>query len=173
MAKPSAALKLFLAAAAACVTAQSLVGRAGPYDTPCQLKSGQNGVCIPTSNCSSGGGTSSAGFCPGAADIQVRADEDRDWLTGRLTRVGSVVHTANAPWTASTAYVSPRSPARVPRVQATVRDQRVSNAARAPSHALRRRSIRQRWMSSRASRAGIRTLVSHLQSRFFERLEED
>lgn len=40
-------------------------------DTTCTVNSGQGGVCISTSSCSSSGGHSEAGHCPGAADIQV------------------------------------------------------------------------------------------------------
>jgi lysozyme len=37
----------------------------------CSINNGQNGVCISTGSCKSGGGKSEAGHCPGAADIQV------------------------------------------------------------------------------------------------------
>ena len=39
--------------------------------TSCKIKGGLSGRCISTSACSSGGGNSEAGHCPGAADIQV------------------------------------------------------------------------------------------------------
>ena len=51
-----------------CISSQSL---AAPGTTSCTVNSGQNGVCISTGSCSSGGGHSEAGHCPGAADIQV------------------------------------------------------------------------------------------------------
>ncbi|QDS76536.1 hypothetical protein FKW77_006119 [Venturia effusa] len=38
--------------------------------TACSINSGQNGVCISTASCKSGGGKSEAGHCPGSADIQ-------------------------------------------------------------------------------------------------------
>ncbi|RFU25668.1 hypothetical protein B7463_g10670, partial [Scytalidium lignicola] len=39
-------------------------------ETLCTVNSGQAGVCISTSSCHSSGGSSQAGHCPGAADIQ-------------------------------------------------------------------------------------------------------
>lgn len=41
-----------------------------PRDTACTIGSGENGVCLLTSTCSSSGGTHTANYCPGPADIQ-------------------------------------------------------------------------------------------------------
>jgi hypothetical protein len=38
--------------------------------TACTLSSGEQGTCIDTSECASQGGTSTAGYCPGAANIE-------------------------------------------------------------------------------------------------------
>lgn len=55
------------------VTISSVLGiaLAATTATGCSINSGQNGVCISTGSCKSGGGKSEAGHCPGAADIQV------------------------------------------------------------------------------------------------------
>lgn len=39
--------------------------------SPCSTNSGQNGICITTSECRDGDGIPEAGHCPGSADIQV------------------------------------------------------------------------------------------------------
>ncbi|KAF3770111.1 family 24 glycoside hydrolase [Cryphonectria parasitica EP155] len=38
--------------------------------TTCTISTGHDGICVSTTSCASGGGTSTPGFCPGAADIQ-------------------------------------------------------------------------------------------------------
>lgn len=50
----------------------------------CKIGNGTRGTCISTAACSSNGGTSEAGHCPGAANIQVSCFVDLS-CTSRLT----------------------------------------------------------------------------------------
>ena len=52
----------------------------------CKIGNGTLGTCISTSDCSGNGGTSEAGHCPGAANIQVSHSIDLS-CTFQLTRV--------------------------------------------------------------------------------------
>jgi hypothetical protein len=43
----------------------------GVTGAPCKISSGASGICMPTADCSSSGGTHHSGFCDGPSDIQV------------------------------------------------------------------------------------------------------
>lgn len=65
---------------ALCVISPKVFAAPGPVvpalfvrDTTCTINSGQGGVCISTSSCSSSGGQPEAGHCAGDADIQVNS----------------------------------------------------------------------------------------------------
>ncbi|MCJ1264543.1 hypothetical protein MMC22_004415 [Lobaria immixta] len=61
----------------------------GSGATSCKTKSGLSGTCISTSTCSSGGGKSEAGHCPGAADIQCCTHSPKDESTGGSCKIKS------------------------------------------------------------------------------------
>ena len=56
-----------------CTTPPAPDTKPPPPDTgdTCKIADGTSGECISTSSCSSNGGKSTAGFCPGATNIQV------------------------------------------------------------------------------------------------------
>jgi hypothetical protein len=66
--------------------------------TYCNIGTGQDGVCMATSLCASEGGVSTAGHCPGPADIQVRRHSSDVLLPQIFARYTLRELTACLPW---------------------------------------------------------------------------